>query len=272
MAAAGEHAEALAAAERSDMARQIGTVRRELASVRRSVRPSSSAASKGPGVTNTADVALDASLYVALEDRFRGDAESIVERQRAYLPFVQGIASPERPIVDLGCGRGEWLRVLAEAGISAIGVDSNPAFVGEVEDGGSTVVEADLVEYLRSTPEGSVGVITMFQVVEHLPLAVLVDVMGEISRVLVDGGLFLAETPNSLNLQVSATTFWLDPTHQRPLHPELLKFLAVHTGFGKVDGMFSNALGPVSVSDDPDVRRLAAMVDGPGDFALLAWK
>ena len=133
------------------------------------------------------------------------------------------------------------------------------------------IVEGDLVAFLHGQPDSSAGAITMFQVVEHLPLAILIDVLENCVRVLRPGGLLIAETPNSLNLRVAATTFWLDPTHQRPLHPELLQFMALHVGFEKVDGLFMNELGDSAEGVDPAVRRLLEYVDGAGDFALLAW-
>ena len=215
---------------------------------------------------------MDPGFYVALEDRFRGDPAIIAERQRVYLPLVEGLADADHPVLDLGCGRGEWLHVLTGAGIAAVGVDSNPAFVGEVSDAGASVIEGDLVAHLRSAAPASVGAITMFQVVEHLPFPVLVDVMAECARVLRPGGVLIAETPNSLNLSVAATTFWLDPTHERPLHPELLKFIAKQVGFAKVDGWFLNDLNARGEDlTDPALARLVAMIDGPGDFSLLAW-
>lgn len=265
------HAEQLVGEHRAHLERELAAMRRELTAARRADRPPA-APSAPSSVPASVVPSIDAAFYVALEDRFRGDPKVIAERQQAYVPLVDSLADAEHPLLDLGCGRGEWLQVLAAAGVPAVGVDSNPAFVGEVRDGGSTIVEGDLVEHLHSAASGSAGAITMFQVVEHLPLPVLLDVLAECVRVLRPGGVLIAETPNSLNLRVAATTFWLDPTHQTPLHPELLKFMAQQTGFAKVDGWFMNVLNPVDPAIvDPQVARLVEMVDGPGDFALIAW-
>lgn len=267
--ASREHAEALNRQTVELIQAELASIRRELSVARRVERlhPQATEPMAAPPVPP-----MDPGFYVALEDRFRGDPAIIAERQRVYLPLVEGLADADHPVLDLGCGRGEWLHVLTGAGIAAVGVDSNPAFVGEVSDAGASVIEGDLVAHLRSAAPASVGAITMFQVVEHLPFPVLVEVMAECARVLRPGGVLIAETPNALNLSVAATTFWLDPTHERPLHPELLKFIAKQVGFAKVDGWFLNDLNaPVEDLTDPALARLVAMIDGPGDFSLLAW-
>jgi SAM-dependent methyltransferase len=116
----------------------------------------------------------------------------------------------------------------------------------------------------------------MFHVVEHLPFGVLADVIRECARVLVPGGLFIAETPNALNLRVAATNFWLDPTHVRPLHPELLRLLADRGGFARTQDLFINEIGtPLELTArcaaDEWIQELSRSLDGPGDYALLAW-
>lgn len=250
----------------------VGT---ELAKVRRELQVVSrlGSASREPAPTGEPVMVqdtVDAALYVALEDRFRGSPELIRRRQEVYLPLLADLIDDEHPVVDLGCGRGEWLRLLHDHGIAARGVDSNPAFAAEVAELGIDIELGDLVHYLRSVEEASVGAITMFHVVEHLPFAVLVEVLGHCARVIRPGGLLIAETPNATNVRVAATTFWLDPTHQRPLHPDLLRFLANYVGFAKTDGWFLNPLrDDFSAAGDP--ADLAVLFDGPGDFALLAW-
>lgn len=281
-AAAAETTAAAAAAEALNqqwtdrLMAEIASVRREITVARRvdqSLQSTAEAPSAERSAAPSAPIPpIDPGLYVALEDRFRGDPEVIAERQTVYLPLIEDLADQDHPVLDLGCGRGEWIKLLSAKGIPAIGVDSNPAFVGEVGDSEATVVQGDLVAYLHSARESSAGAITMFQVVEHLPFPVLVDVISECARVLRPGGLLIAETPNALNLSVAASTFWLDPTHERPLHPELLKFIAKQVGFAKIDGWFLNELHP---RPNPDgsaaIDRLLEMIDGPGDFSLLAW-
>jgi SAM-dependent methyltransferase len=169
-----------------------------------------STAAAAPAPAPADDISPD--LYLALEDRFRGSVELIAERQRAYLPYLAELPFPERPVVDLGCGRGEFLSLLRDKGIAAFGVDSNPDAVTVASELGVEVRQDDLMAFLRSTENASLRAITMFQVVEHLPFAVLAQFFDEAVRVLVPGGLLLAETPNALNLRVAATTFWLDPT------------------------------------------------------------
>jgi SAM-dependent methyltransferase len=228
-------------------------------------------------VPTPAAPAIDAGLYVALEDRFRGEAALIADRQRAYLPHLGSLVDADHPVLDIGSGRGEWLGLLAQAEIPAVGVDSNPVSVAECREAGLQVVEADLTEHLAGLPDGSIGAVTMFQVVEHLPFPVLVSTLRAVARVLRPGGVLIAETPNALNLQVAATNFWIDPTHQRPLHPEVLVFLALESGFTDIERVFANRIGPdpTDLSDLPEAAaallgRLSEAVDGPGDFCLVA--
>lgn len=269
--AARLHAEALSQQLISDQERKLAEIRREV----RTMQRTQSAVNPPPSTstpTRSSAGTVDPAFYVALEDRFRGDVSLVAKRQTAYLELVAGIATPDAPVLDLGCGRGEWLRLLDGAGIAAVGVDSNPAFVSELIDTSVNVVSADLLDFLEAADDQSASAITLFQVVEHMHLDVLLRVLGEAARVLRPGGLLIAETPNSLNLSVGASTFWIDPTHVRPLHPDLLMFCALYSGFVRVDGRFVNELDP-SYRDitDPSVRQIAERMSGPGDFALLAW-
>lgn len=292
-AATREHAEALSEQTRHISAREIATIRRDLATIGRSQKASSSnlgvpvgsipvesvpveSAPVESAPTNPQPV-VDDAFYVALEDRFRGDQATIETRQELYVPYVVDLVTADFPLLDLGHGRGEWLRVLKRRDIPAVGVDSNPAFSAEAADAGLSVELGDLVQYLRDARDSSFGAITLFQVVEHLPFPVLVEVLSECLRVLRDGGVLIAETPNAMNLRVASSTFWIDPTHQRPLHPELLQFMAKYVGFSRAEGLTANELRPRSdeFADDAAgnaIRELLAMIDGPGDFSLLAWK
>ena len=254
----------------SEFRQSIDTIRRQVVapSVVREVVESSTVVSSAP--------IIDDGLYVALENHFRGSRDIVADRQKEYLDLLPASISAETPLVDLGCGRGEWLQVLKDSGISAIGVDSNTVCVAECKEAGLSIIENDLLEYLVNQPDQSVGAVTMFQVLEHLPFPILVDVLRHVRRILVHGGLFIAEVPNAKNLRVASGTFWIDPTHQRPLFPELLLFLATEVGFGKSEGRYVNDLSPDhDLSGLPEGAKEALetvlyAVDGPADFALLA--
>jgi len=174
---------------------------------------------------------LDPDFYIAFENRFRGPFDVIKERVSVYVDDLKHLANSKRTVVDIGCGRGELLTVLKESGIRAIGVDSNPSSVKSLEERGFEAYCEDLSDFFERTPSGSVAAITMLHVIEHLPFGLLLKTFSEIYRVLEPGGVFVAETPNSLNLTVGASTFWIDPTHQRPLHPEVIQFLSDFNGF-----------------------------------------
>ena len=146
----------------------------------------------------------------------------------------------------------------------------------ECKENGLAFEQNDLLEFLETRADQSVGAFTMFQVLEHLPFPVLVEVLRNIRRTLVPGGLLIAEVPNAKNLRVASGTFWIDPTHQRPLFPELLLFLATEIGFKQSVGRYVNDFSPKHELTGLDegveiaLRSLLNAVDGPGDFALLA--
>jgi O-antigen chain-terminating methyltransferase len=222
-------------------------------------------------------VSIDETLYLAIEDRFRGDPTTVRERQERYVVTVGASVDADHPLLDLGCGRGEWLSLLADAEIPARGIDSNATSVDECIVAGLDASLGDLVAVLSASEDDSVGAITMFHVVEHLPFATLDHVLAECARVLAPGGVLVAETPNALNLRVAATNFWLDPTHVRPLHPQLLRLLGERAGFVRIEDVFLNDVGiqhQFTLGDetlDRWLTDLSCTLDGPGDYAMLAW-
>jgi len=152
----------------------------------------------------------------------------VLARQREYVGLVTDLPGP---VLDIGPGRGEWLELLREAGIQASGVDTNAEFVSGCTARGLDVVHADAFQHLKEIPEASLGAITAFQVVEHLPFEVLVDLLGLCLVALRPGGVLILETPNPSNLKVGAMTFWNDPSHVHPLPPHMLEFLLTWRGF-----------------------------------------
>lgn len=215
------------------------------------------------------------SLYVAFEKVFRGSRDDIKQRQSVYLPFLK-----ERehlrglPTIDLGCGRGEWLELLRDNGFDARGIDVNPAMLESCLQLGLSVSLGDGLEYLQSLPESSLGVVTAFHVVEHLPVNRMIDLIASALRVLAPGGLLILETPNPANIRVAAHSFFIDPTHQRPVPSELLIFLVGALGFTSVQAL---ALHPQpETAHVPEAGPLAERFNeafyGPQDYGVVAVK
>jgi O-antigen chain-terminating methyltransferase len=178
---------------------------------------------------------VTADFYRAFEDRHRGSREEIKSRLGAYLPFIEPLKAlyPGASAVDLGCGRGEWLELLKEAGIAAHGVDLDESMLAAARESGLSVSREEAIEHLRGLPDASRAVVSAFHVVEHMPLEGFVALVREALRVLQPAGLLVVETPNPENLVVGTSDFHLDPTHQRPIPPGLLAFIPEHEGFAR---------------------------------------
>ncbi|CAB3760129.1 class I SAM-dependent methyltransferase [Paraburkholderia humisilvae] len=173
-------------------------------------------------------------FYRALEDRFRGSRDVIKRRQSVYLPFVEALAPRvQKKMLDVGCGRGEWLELMAERGVPAEGLDLNEDFVKAGVEMGLSVFKADAMQHLKTQADGSYALLSAFHVVEHLGFNQLLAFLKEAYRVVDDGGAILLETPNPANLVVGACTFYLDPTHERPIPSILLAFAAEYSGFAR---------------------------------------
>ena len=200
------------------------------------------AGAKSPTARDSTDAKEDAKVgsallddfYVALEQRYRGSMEDIAARQAVYLTELETMAQDPAivgPVLDLGCGRGEWLELLTERKIAASGIDTNAGQLAEARAKGLAVVEGDGLAFMASQPESHYMAVTAFHLVEHIPFDVLAAWFVEIRRILKPGGQLIIETPNPENLIVGAFTFHMDPTHQRPLPSGLLDVLAETVGF-----------------------------------------
>jgi len=211
-------------------------------------------------------------FYRAFEDRHRGSRELIVSRLRVYLPFVEPLKRiyPECRAVDLGCGRGEWLELMGEVGIDGHGVDLDDGMLAACRERGLSVEQRDAIEYLKGLPAESVAVVSAFHVAEHIPFAVLQTLVQEALRVLLPAGLIILETPNPENLSVGANTFYLDPTHERPIPPPLLAFLPEHYGFARTKVLrLQEAPG---LRGATDVTLTDVLMGVSPDYAIVAQK
>ena len=214
-------------------------------------------------------------LYRRLEDALRGSEKEVRENLQPYL------AKAQAPLLDVGCGRGEFLAMCREKKIDARGFDTNERSVADLKQRGFNVTLAGVPECFDGISDGSIGSILATHVVEHLPVDVLFAFYRESSRVLRKGGLLMIETPNAESLLVTAYDFWRGPTHLAPRHPAALVLLGREHGFD-VDELravhpFPDAARlPVSTNDSSEVRKLAEAINerlfGPQDLRLILRK
>ena len=216
---------------------------------------------------------LDA-FYLSFENRFRGTRDEIKKRLRFYLPILRkaraGIKA--RPVLDVGCGRGEWLELLRKQKLKASGVDLNEAMVGQCKEYHLNVLQADAIEFLRSLPDRSQGAVTGFHIIEHLPFEMLIELIIQSRRVLKPGGIAIFESPNCKNLMVGACNFNLDPTHRNPVFPETAAFMLETHGFERVqiEYLMPREDSPFDRSR-PEFSVLHDWLYGPQDFAVIGY-
>ena len=211
-------------------------------------------------------------LYAAFEDQFRGEREEIKTRLRAYLPVLEG-ANVTQDIVDIGCGRGEWLELLRESGKQGRGVDHNPVFIDRCHRLGLDVVHRDAIAYLSELPDASLNAITSFHLVEHLPFKVLIQLLDEMARVLRPGSPLILETPNPANFMVGSHTFYADPTHRNPIPSATLRFLLESRGLTRIEVMLVRPWDEAKLAGDDELtKRFNEYFYGSPDYGIVGWK
>ena len=206
---------------------------------------------------------LDAYKYVCFEDLFRGPREVITGRQRTYLPYFERASD----VLDLGCGRGEFLTLLLEQRIDARGIDTNAEAVERCRARGLDVAQADALEYVGALPDASLGGLFSAQVVEHLEAEYLMQVLDEVSRALRPGSRVVLETINPACWVAFFSAYVRDPTHRHPLHPDTLTYLLQASGFIDVEIVYStpvddgDKLQRVNIDSLPDVSASRALAE-----------
>jgi SAM-dependent methyltransferase len=175
--------------------------------------------------------AVEEEKYVEFEGLFRGREDEIGARLAPYLEILSGRGE----VLDLGCGRGEALEIMAAGGIPCRGVDSSSEMVEVCRGKGLSAEIADLFAALSGAEEGSLGGVVSFHVIEHLPATSIDRLVRLAWRALEPGGVLIFETPSPLSLVAGARNFWIDPTHLRPVHPESLKAVFSLNGFDPVE-------------------------------------
>ena len=219
---------------------------------------------------------LKDSFYHRLENKYRGTADDIRDRLQVYLPEVEStvLRTAGKPVMDIGCGRGEWLRLLAAAGIPAIGIDTNPIQLAEAQAEGLDARHSDARTALTEAQDGSFSCITAYHLIEHLPFDDVVWITREALRVLAPGGLLLFETPNVRNILVGATSFYNDPTHLGPMTGPVMEVLFETVGFYPIEIRHLNPherLGEFMSKPGFDPE-LANLLFGAQDLTILGYK
>jgi len=175
-----------------------------------------------------------------------------------YLPFFAGC----RAVLDIATGRGEFLGLLRDAGVPAVGVDLDPLMVKAARAAGHEVTEGDAFEFLRGKEAAFDGIFSA-HFIEHLPSERVIELIGLAVRALRPGGLLVLCTPNAVSLPTLQRQFWWDATHVRMYDVELLKFLAADAGLESVEGGVNPLNDPgcpidVEALQPPPMRRLPA--------------
>ncbi len=230
----------------------------------------SAAAAGGPATPRPAAAAafeIPPGVYALFEERFRGSPATIAGAQRSYLELLRDLPGP---VLDVGCGRGEFLRLLGSAGIAGRGVEVNPVSAAAARKEGLDVEEAEALALLEGLPAGSFGAVVAFQVVEHWSPGEIFRFLQQARRVLAGGGVVVAETINSDSLS-ALRAFYLDPTHVRPVPPEALRFLAEAAGFTETRIEYRSPLpaGERLEEKSENEKRLNALLYAPQDYALI---
>ena len=212
------------------------------------------------------------AFYRAFEDRYRGSRELIKDRLRVYLPFVDHLRITHKgaKAIDLGCGRGELLELLQQWGFDATGVDLDEGMLAACKALNLPVVVGDAISHLESVPDSSVALVSALHVAEHLNFTALKSLVRQALRVLQAGGLLILETPNPENLVVATKNFYMDPTHQRPIPPELLSFLPEFCGFHRVKTLRLQESKELASCEAPTLWDVLS--GASPDFAVIAQK
>jgi SAM-dependent methyltransferase/molybdopterin converting factor small subunit len=231
----------------------------------------------------SAELATTEFDYPHFENLYRGSDKEVRERQAEYLPLFEGQA----PVLDVACGRGEFLALLREKGIEARGVDLDPDMVARCREQQLDVTQADAFEYLESLPDDSLGGIFSAQFVEHLPPPGYVRLVRLAHQKLRSGGVLVLETPNPECLATLSQSFFLDPTHAQPIPSGQLRFFMEEAGFTRITIRHVSPVpprlpdlplwpesdaSPAVLSWNREARRFNQKYFGYQDYALIGFK
>jgi SAM-dependent methyltransferase len=218
--------------------------------------------------------------YGKFEDMGRGDEADL---ENEYAELAKLLAATPGPVLDIGAGRGEMIRLLEKLGKETWGVELDEALALKAAEAGLPIEHGDGIEALRKQPFGSLGGIVLLHVIEHLTPNELLEVVQLSFDRLARGGLLVMETPNPQSLYIFARAFWLDPTHTKPVHPQYLQFVAEQAGFESIKFEWTGDPGSEEVLIEPppgldgelasivaeNARRTNQLVFGPQNYRIV---
>ena len=223
--------------------------------------------------------------YYWFESIHRGDRALIKRRQQPYLEYFEGCAN----VLDVGCGRGEFLELLGEKKIGGYGIDIEGDSIQFCTDSGLRAEQAEALAHLAAIEDGSIDGVFISQVAEHMTPSELIELVGLAYRKMEPGGYVVVETPNPQCLLIFASFFYADLSHVQPIHPETMRFLLLSAGFRDVEIKLTNPvprnqrLGKVVIQDikpgetwvdelNANVDKLNSVLFSYMDYAAIAQK
>ncbi|MFH0793864.1 MAG: class I SAM-dependent methyltransferase, partial [bacterium] len=225
---------------------RVEEIQKELARVKREVRSLSKSVSTPPPrppapalSDSSAAKARESFDFFGFEEQCRGPEQKVRDHQRQFVQYFSGASGP---VLDIGCGRGEFLELMREAGIETYGIDSDPRMVAHVRQKGLSVEGEDLFQHLGRLVPLALGGIFASQVIEHLTTEELTRFLRLARERLRPGGAIVLETPNPCCLAAYSGAIYADPTHVKPVHPEAIKFLLLQTGFENIRIEFNDPM------------------------------
>ncbi|MGD2294536.1 MAG: methionine biosynthesis protein MetW [Candidatus Aminicenantes bacterium] len=224
-------------------------------------------------------VPLEDWRYAGFENRYRGSEEEVKKQQECYLSYFK----QDKKVLDLGCGRGEFLALLKENDIQAEGIDSNEQMIDICRDRGLNCTKADILDGLTETEDNSLGGIFSSQVIEHMPPDYLKRVVELAYNKLAPSSNIVFETVNPTSVFALVQIYYLDLSHQKPIHPQALKFLLENAGFEEVEIKFSSELQLEKLQELPqadeassilnrNVDKLNKLLYSPPNYAAIGKK
>ena len=170
--------------------------------------------------------------YFDFENNFRGSRELIMERQKQYIPYYLN----KKNVVDIGCGRGEFLELLNKNGINAIGIDTYSEVVDFCRGINLNVEQDDAIEYLKK--QDCVDGIFAGQLIEHMTHDKIIELCNVAYSKLQTGSYLILETPNPMSLSMFSHAFYIDPSHEKPVHPYTVKYYLEKSGFKEIEVVY----------------------------------